>query len=983
MWKLRLGGILSRLLSVACALALTRGAAFALDDQRNLDAYSRQTWQAENGLPQNTVHAILQTRDGYIWAATEGGLARFDGLRFVAYTTQNTPDLRTNNIRSMFEDREGSLWIATSDGVTRLRNSVFTTFTVQQGLPSNNVWSLYQDRSGELWVVTAQGLARFRGSGFEASAEPGATSPALTGAIAEDSQGNLWVGTRNGLRVLRQGQLVRPAVPRYLSSSDVEVLISDHSGRLWIGTQNGLYTLEKAALSVIHGLPGHRITALYQDQDRNVWVGTDAGLGRVAGGKVTRAGASDPFLGSMILSVYEDREGSIWIGTELSGMGILRDQKFTTYASKEDVGDDLVRCVFEDSRGTVWMGTNENGLVRFDHGKFSSITTADGLSSNVILALAQTPDGTLLAGTPDGLDRIRHGAISNLTSADGLADDFVRSILSDAEGSLWIGTRRGLSHYQNGHFTTYTQVDGLGSDLVGSLLEDGQGGLWIGTLHGLTRLEHGKLRNYTTADGLSGDVITALYRDSDGILWIGTEGGGLSEFRDGRFMPVPASLRLPQVIYGIAEDRTQNLWFSSDSGIFRAGRKELDAFVRGQKVVVPVVSYGASDGLRIGESSGGGHPAAWRAHDGSLWFATLKGVAILRSDAKLNRLPPPVVIESVSIDDQVLDPAKVDDIPPGHSRFAFEYAGLSFVAPQKVRFRYKLEGFDRNWVDAGTRRVAYYTNLRPGAYRFRVLARNNDGFWNEGGSALVFRLEPHFYQTYWFVAFLVLAVAMLGYSIYRWRVKQVEAQFNAVLQERNRIAREIHDTLAQGFAGVSVQLEIVTRLLSSSVDTAREHLDQARLLVRNSLAEARRSIWELRSQSAESEDLAARLSKMAAQAAGSTPGKVKLQVHGTYRPLKPKMEDELLKIAQEALTNALRHAEAENIRIDLAFDAKKLRMTIADDGRGFASTLYSAGWNGHFGLQGMRERAQNIEAELSVDSAVGKGTRISVEALVN
>jgi ligand-binding sensor domain-containing protein/signal transduction histidine kinase len=928
------------------------------------------------------VHAILQTRDGYIWAATEGGLARFDGLRFVVYNSQNTPGLRTNNIRSMFEDREGTLWIATADGVARLKNSTFTTFTIQQGLPSNNVWSLYQERDGDLWVVTAQGLARFRGNGFEVSADPGATSPALTGAITEDNQGTLWVGTRSGLRVLKKGSLIKPSFPRRLSTSDVEALISDRSGRLWIGTQNGLYALEKSTVTPARGLPGHRITVLYQDRSGSIWVGTDAGLGRIANGKVTRASASDPLLGSMILSIYEDREGSVWIGTELSGIGILRDQKFTTYASREDVGDDLVRCVFGDSRGTVWMGTNEKGLVRYENGRFSSITTADGLSSNVILALAEDRDGSLLVGTPDGLNRIRRGEISILTSADGLADDFVRSILSDGHGSLWIGTRRGLSRLKNGRFTTYTQADGLGSDLVGALLEDGPDELWIGTLHGLTRLANGRLKNYTTADGLSSDVITALYKDSDGILWIGSEGGGLSEFRNGRFIRIPAELRLPQVIYGIAEDITQNLWFSSDSGIFRANRTELDRFAHGKRVVVPVVSYGASDGLRIGESSGGGHPAAWKAKNGALWFATLKGVAILRSDAKLNRLPPPVAIESVSIDDQVFDPAKIDDIDPGHSRFAFEYAGLSFVAPQKVRFRYKLEGFDRNWVEAGTRRVAYYTNLRPGSYRFRVLARNNDGFWNESGSSLEFRLEPHFYQTYWFFAFVALAIGLLSYSIYRWRVRQVEAQFNAVLQERNRIAREIHDTLAQGFAGVSVQLEIVARLLSSSADAAREHLDQARLLVRHSLTEARRSIWELRSQSSESEDLAARLSKMAAQASGSTQGKVKLQVHGTYRPLTPKMEDELLKIAQEALTNALRHAEAENINIVLTFDAKKLRMTIADDGRGFQSSPY-AGWNGHFGLQGMRERAENIDAELSVDTGIGKGTRVSVEALVN
>ena len=387
----------------------------------------------------------------------------------------------------------------------------------------------------------------------------------------------------------------------------------------------------------------------------------------------------------------------------------------------------------------------------------------------------------------------------------------------------------------------------------------------------------------------------------------------------------------------------------------------------------------------MNECSGGGHPGITTAPDGGIWFATLKGAALLRPDVPLNRVPPPVVLESATIDNRTVAAAGSIDIAPGASRLAFNYAALSFIAPQKVHFRYRLEGFDKQWQDSNAR-TAFYTNLSPRKYLFRVIARNGDGTWNREGVSLTVRLEPHFYQTWWFAILLTLPLAAAVYGIYKWRVAQVESQiesrFEAVLQERNRIAREIHDTLAQGFAGVSVQLEIVSRRLSSSSDSAREHLDQARMLVRSSLAEARRSIWELRSQSSEIEDLASRLSKMATQMGGSGSPKISVQVRGSFRPLPPRTEDELLRIAQEAVTNSIRHAEAFEINIELAFDPKLLRMTIADDGRGFAPTGNTNGVNGHFGLQGMRERAAGIDAKLKLDTAPGAGTKLSLEVAV-
>jgi signal transduction histidine kinase len=348
----------------------------------------------------------------------------------------------------------------------------------------------------------------------------------------------------------------------------------------------------------------------------------------------------------------------------------------------------------------------------------------------------------------------------------------------------------------------------------------------------------------------------------------------------------------------------------------------------------------------------------------------------------MNRVPPLVVIEQFSVDDTVLSLRSGPDIAPGHTRFAFQYAGLSFVAPQKVRYRYKLDGLDSNWIEAGTRRVAYYTNVPPGRHTFRVMACNNDGVWSEQDAVFSFRLQPHFYQTYWFYLLLLMSAALLAYGAYRWRVRSVESRFSAVLVERNRIAREIHDTLAQGFVAVSVQLEVVSRLLTVSTDAAREHLEQARTLTRDCLAEARSSIWNLRSQASSGNDLATALTSAAERITASASVKARVQVSGTYRPIDSRVEAELVRIGQEAMTNVVRHAEAEHVDVTLLFQEKMLRLTIKDDGRGFEGNPASYGQNGHFGITGMRERAEQIGARFTVTSEVAKGTEVQVEVSI-
>jgi signal transduction histidine kinase/streptogramin lyase len=946
-----------------------------LDPAREIEQFSYQTWQTGSGLPQNTIHGIVQTKDGYLWFATDGGVVRFDGYQFAVFDSRNTPALKSDNIRSLVEDDEGTLWIGTGMGIVLRRGNDFSQARLAR---DKTILGLHFRRmQGMLIVLADQAIQRTPGGSIRNLSLPDSSSR-LTGAAAVGSDGTIWLGAQNGVGRWEKNRLV--AAVRGLPQTPVNALLIDQADKLWAGTGHGLWTAEahenRTFEPAVKAPTSESILSLLEDSHGVIWVGTEKGFSRL-GKRGGRALTDDG-----VIALAEDSEGDLWVGTEERGVTILRNQKFLAYSNRDGIGDDAVRCVFEDHTGAVYLGT-ASGLIQLQNGQFKRITTASGLSSNIILSLGEDKDGSLLVGTPDGLNRIRADRVTVTTSADGLVDDFVRSIFRDADGSLWLGTRRGLSHEESPrHFKTYTQADGLGSELVGAILRDRAGDLWIGTLNGLSRMHNGRLETYRQPDGLSSNVITSLHEDKDGDLWVGTQDGGLNLRHDGTFHKPSSSNGLPDAVFGIAEDLNGEFWFASKSGIARANRAQLKrSALNPLEPAATVVWYGTSDGLRINESSVGGHPETWRARNGTLWFSTMRGAAALDAiSARLNHVSTPVILESLTIDDKKYEPAQVKSISPGHTRFVFEYVGLSFASPQKIIYRYKLEGFDKTWVDAGAQRTASYTNIPPGRYHFRILARNSDGFWNETGAALAFRLEPHFFQTLWFYALVALALAGASYLIYRWRVREVEARFNAVLQERNRIGREIHDTLAQGFVGVSVQLEIVSRLLATSTETAREHLDQARVLVRESLSEARRSIWQLRSQSAENEDLATRLSKSATQAVGLSPVKLSMEVRGTYRPLGKHVEDELLRIGQEAVSNALRHAKCSSLLLELVYEPKKLFMTIRDDGKGFSTGRNDLEMNGHFGLKGMKERADQIHAKLGVSSELGKGTKISVEA---
>ena len=955
--------------------------ALALDSPRELTQFGHEVWLTENGLPQNTVHAIAQTTDGYIWIGTEEGLARFDGVKFTVFDKQNTPELKSNYIRSLLADRQGALWIGTAQGLVRMLNGRFTLFTSDDGLPSETIQAVYEDREGNLWVATAAGLGLLKSGGLTTFTTKERLISGSIQALFEDSNGALWIATPYGVGRIKDGKFTNYTVRDGLGSNSVRAIQQDRDGRLWFGSLGGLTSFDGSRFTTYttrDGLPNDRIISIHADRDGGLLIGTAGGLCHFSGGRFTGFNSREALSTSTILSLLEDREGNLWIGTESGGINLLKDTKFTTYTVKNGLSNDLVKSIHEDHQGNMWIGTDGGGLNLLKNGKLTVYSTRDGLSSNVVQALFSDNAGNLWAGTPDGLNRFNQGKFTTYTAADGLANNDVRSIYMDRRGNLWIGTRGGLTRMTKGVFKTFTEVDGLPNDLITTLYEDTKGNLWIGTFGGLGKLTNEEFTTFTTGDGLSSDAVISLHEDSDGTLWIGTNGGGLNRMRDGKFTIYTTSNGLlDDVVYRILEDGRNNLWLSCRKGIFHLSKKELDEFANGMIAAIAPVAYGTADGMMTRECSGGGDPAGWRGSDGKLWFPTIKGVATIDPERiKTNSHAPPVVIEQIRIDDKSFAPGERLELPAGTTRFDLYYTAPSFVAPEKVRFKYKLEGFDTDWIDSGTRRIAYYTNLRPGAYTFRVIASNNDGVWNQTGAAFGLYLKPYFYQTYWFYAVCLLVLVMLAWLLFRLRVRGMQAQFNAVLGERTRIAREIHDNLAQEMAGISVQLEVVARTMPPGAAAAMTYLDRARQQVRHGIAEARRYVWELRSPTLENNDLPTALAETARRLTHETAIQTQVEVNGTFRPLAQSVEDNLLRIGQEAINNAVKHAQAQRISVNLVFDARRVQLIVRDDGRGFDNQAAANGRAGHFGLIGMRERAEKIGGTLSIQSSNGSGTEV-------
>ena len=600
-----------------------------------------------------------------------------------------------------------------------------------------------------------------------------------------------------------------------------------------------------------------------------------------------------------------------------------------------------------------------------------------------MLSLAQGGHGDLWVGTPDGLNHVAaNGQVQKTyTSADGLPDDFIRSLLVDSQGTVWAGTRRGLARLERGRITVLTRSAGLPSDSIGPLLESGpapRGRLWIGSSGGLARLREGGGMEVTTPVPEGDTIITALGSDGAGGLWVGVHGKGLFRWLTGQFTPVAAP-GLPSEITALHTDQQGFLWIRSPQAVYRVQASALKACVGGRSCSALVDEFGAADGMPSDALAAEGTPQITEVAGGELWFSTRKGIAVT-DPAHLPRRDkrPPVVVQRLTVDG-VAEPVGEGDlrIGPGHNRYVFDYAALSFRLPSKVRYRYRLDGFDREWVDAGAARSAYYTGLPPGRYRFRVLAANENGLWTDPGAALILRVLPPVYRRWWFYVLVLLLVAALVFATLRLRDRAVQRRFALVLEERNRMAREIHDTLAQDFVSVTLQLDIASgHLRGQRYEQAALQLQSTRTLVKEGLQAARQSIWNLRANAGE-RSLPTRLSILAARYSfGDRSPKV--SIGGAFRKLAPALEDEVLRIAGESLSNAERHAGASEVNVELRYAPDQLLLRVQDNGRGFSP---EAGLHaeGHYGVRGMYERAAALGGELRMVSSPGQGTTVSLQ----
>lgn len=973
-------------ITIFLAVTLTAQLIFAADSI-SLSSLAHQSWQDRDGLPQNTVQAIVQTKDGYLWLGTEDGLARFDGVTFTVFNRNNTPEIKNNYITALFESSEGNLWIGTrGGGVIRFKDRKFKAFSQKEGLAQDTVRAIGEDAEGAIWIGTSDGLSRFKDDKFTTFDETDGLPSDNIRAILGERNNQLWIGSTEGITLFKDGKFTSFDLPDGVTSDNIRAIVNDNDDSLWIGTQTaGLLRFKDGKfenITVKNGLSSNYIRALHLDREGALWIGTfGGGVNRLKNGEISHLSTKEGLTGEIVRAIFADREGSIWLGTEGGGLNRIHVGKVQTITKTDGLSHNFIRAVRQMSDGKIWVGTEGGGINILENGRVVKIiTNADGLTNNFITSIFETTEKDVWVGTLDGLNLFRNGKIQQFRENNQLAGSTVWAIEQTSDGAVWIGTAGGLSRWQNNSFANFTvQNNGLPEGNSRVLFVDSKGRLWIGSREGsLTIYENGEFTVMNHRGQYFDAIISSFYEDDNGSIWLSSN-NGLIRFKENKFVTISQKNGLfHDNLHRILADRTEKFWLTSNGGIFSVNKSELNDFADGKIPNITSKAFTAADGMKSSECSGEAQPAGWMSKEGKLWIPTIRGLALIEpNQIKFNDLPPPIHIEKVIIEQKEIAFDREFELPAGTNELEFHYTALSFLAPENVRFRYRLEGLEDEWIEAGTRRVAFYTSLPPGRYRFQVIASNNDGIWNETGASFGFYQQPRFYQTWTFYILCLLALGLLGYGVYRFRIHELKAQFAAVTDERNRIAREWHDTLVAGFAAISWQLEATGKQLNGSSKVAQTHLEMAQKMVKHSLTEARRALWDLRSNI--NADLSTTLTETLRQLVTGKKVEMNFTVEGIPKNLPEDVQTNLLRIGQEAVSNVLSHSEADRIEVKLSFAEKTICLEVADNGHGFDTEKPASDGLGHFGLTGMRERAKKLGGKFDLKSIIGGGTRIFVE----
>jgi len=953
--------------------------------------YRLKAWTAENGLPQNVIRGIAQTPDGYLWIATLDGVARFDGMRFTTFNKSNTPGIASNRFSAMVEDQNGDLWLTNEGGaLTRYHRGSFHTYGPEDGVPSNSIRGIARDNAGNLWMLSddaimewnkaAAGLVDITPDSLRIHYEP----------LFWDNVG-FWGHDKAGLHIFFEGRFLSFPRPAWLPDSSIWNVGVDGSGMVWIETFDGRQAVIPPGKQAAEPVdPAHPRAISYRDPHGHLWTfHVGPRLMRFLDFESSGQPASIP-----LTRFLEDNEGNVWIGTEGAGLTQLQEQSINVLSKAQGLIDQDVYPVYQDRSGAIWMGAWSLGLSSFRNGQFTNYSTAQGLPGRLVSALGGDSEGNLWVATHGGLGIFRDGQFRKPTFL--LPERAVaHAILQDRGGTIWIGTTNGLVSYRGGPSRTLTVQDGLAGNDVKVIIESASGDLWIGGYGGLTRLHNGQFSHWSEKDGLPSDNIRAIYEDLDGVIWIGSYDGGLGRYKNGKFTRYTERDGLfNNGVFQILEDARGNFWMSCNRGIYRVSKHDLNAFAEGKQSKIVSVAYGKADGMLNVECNGGLWPAGIKATDGKLWFPTQDGVAVIDPESvRINPQPPPVVIEAVRVDRIPVPFQGSLKIPPGKENLEIEYTALSFIHSEQIQFRYMLEGLDSDWIEAGSRRTAYYSHLPPGKYTFHVIADNSDGVWNNEGQKLAITVVAPFYRTWWFIALEALAVAALITLAVRYRLaqlKRAQAMQKAFSQqliasqenERQRIASELHDSLGQRLVVINNLALFAIRAKGKAADTGEEPGALEEISAETSLAmqETREISYNLRPFQLDRLGLTKAVEGMV-RTVGSASG-----IHMTSAldniddAFATDLRINFYRIVQESLNNVMKHSEATEAEVRVTRNGTRIVLTIRDNGVGFNPAVRpSKGGKSGFGLTGMQERANLLGGEYRVRSTPGQGTITTVE----
>ena len=963
-----------------CALQTAR----AMDPRRDVSQYIHDVWGSDQGFPGGPVYDIAQTTDGYLWLGTEKGLVRFDGVTFrvVQPTIDGQPALRA--VLGLTADAEGNLWVRLS-GPTLLRYRANGFVTVKPDNTSADalVTAMTRGRDGRLLASSmATGTIRDAGGRFDVLAIPSLLPKSVVISIADTPSGDVWLGTRDaGLVNLRSGRV--PTIVQGLPDKKVNSLLPDQHGALWVGTDKGVVKWTGSSITssgVPAALANVQALAMLEDRDSNIWIGTAAGaILRVSDGVVSELAPLGARRRGSVTALFEDRDRNLWVASA-RGLERVRDSAFVTYSRGQGLPSDNVGPVHVDGDGRVWFAPSEGGIALLDKGRVETIHDRE-LARDVVYSIGGRGRDIWVGRQRGGLTRLRHAngawSATTYTKASGLAQDSVYAVHETRAGAIWAGTLSGgASVFRDGRLTTYTTGDGLASNTITAIADAPDGSVWFGTPNGISSLVNDRWRNYSTADGLPSNDVACIDVDSNGAVWIGTA-NGLAALVNGR-VHVPRGLLLPQEpIVGVSADAKGSIWMASAAHVLRVPRARL---LQQELVDDDVREYGSADGL---ESTEGvrRHRSLLADTRGRVWVSLARGLSMSDTTRTQKSVPALAHIETVAADGRLMTIADNVRIAAGRQRLAFTYTGLSFAMPERVRFRYRLDGFDSDWSSPVAGREAVYTNLGPGPYRFRVMASNGEGEWSPNEAGVALTIDPRFYQTVWFQLGCTAAIVLGSAGLYRLRMHQVarrlNIRFEERLAERTRIAQDLHDTLLQGFVSASMQLHVAAEHVPPELP-ARASLDRVLQLMGRVIDEGRNAVRGLRAPATSADDLEQAFCAIVQELGLREHLGVRVTVEGRPRALHPVIRDEVYRIGREAIVNAVRHSAAKTIDVEIAYTPAHVGVMVRDDGCGIDDRVLRMGREGHWGLSGMRERAERIGARLKVSSRAAAGTEVEL-----